>query len=218
VSGVCVSIAEFIVADPPEAWRAAGFAVEADGTCRIGTVGIRLIGRVAGRDASSQTRHGILGWALRDLPHAVTDVDGVPTAAAQRSPSPPAVHPNGVTHLDHAVLMTPDLDRTVIALAAIDLQPRRERDGALGGAAVRQIFYRCGEVVLEVIGTPGAQGDGPATFWGLTHTVADLDASVAYLGPGAGAVKDAVQPGRRITTLRHRDLGMSVPTALISPR
>jgi hypothetical protein len=30
-------------------------------------------------------------------------------------------------------------------------------------------------------------------------------------------VKDAVQPGRRITTLRTRELGMSVRTALISP-
>jgi hypothetical protein len=32
-----------------------------------------------------------------------------------------------------------------------------------------------------------------------------------------GRVKDAVQPGRRITTLRTRDLGTSVRTVLMSP-
>ena len=32
-----------------------------------------------------------------------------------------------------------------------------------------------------------------------------------------GKVKDAVQPGRRITTLRHKELDMSVATAFMSP-
>ncbi|WP_338184467.1 VOC family protein [Jatrophihabitans sp.] len=203
-----MEIAGFSVADPPEAWTAAGFRLDADGSCRIGGVRVRLVGRAAGR--------GITGWALRGLPAAVDEVDGVPTSLAAAEPTSGAVHPNGVTQLDHAVLMTPDLDRTVTALAALGTAPRRERDAELGGAAVRQVFYRCGEVVLEVIGTPGVHGAGPATLWGLTHTVRDLDAAAALLGEAAGRVKDAVQPGRRITTLRHRELGMSVPTALIS--
>jgi hypothetical protein len=32
-----------------------------------------------------------------------------------------------------------------------------------------------------------------------------------------GHIKDAVQPGRRIATLRHRDVGMSVATAFMTP-
>jgi hypothetical protein len=48
--------------------------------------------------------------------------------------------------------------------------------------------------------------------------VADIDAAAALLGEHTGRVKDAVQRGRRITTLRHRDLGISVSTALMSPK
>ncbi len=203
-----VTIAGFVIADPPEAWRAAGFAVDPDGTCRVGTVRIELVGSEGGR--------GILGWVLRGVPNGCAEIDGVATIPAEAPPAEPAVHPNGVLHLDHAVLMTPDLDRTVAALAEVGLEPRRERDAELGGAAVRQVFYRCGEPVLEVIGTPDAHGDGPATLWGLTHAVTDLDAAAQLLGSATGRVKDAVQPGRRITTLRHRELGVSVPTALIS--
>ena len=59
-------------------------------------------------------------------------------------------------------------------------------------------------------------GDGPAGFVGLAYTVADLDALPARYGEGLGRVKDAVQPGRRIATLRHRAFDMSVATAFMS--
>jgi hypothetical protein len=73
-------------------------------------------------------------------------------------------------------------------------------------------------VILELIGSPDTTGPGPATVWGLTHTVTDIEAAVAPLGERAGRVKDAVQPGRRISTLRHRALDISVATALITPK
>ncbi len=82
---------------------------------------------------------------------------------------------------------------------------------------MRQVFFRLGEVILEVIGAPDKSGEGDAGFFGLAHTVADLDAVAKLLGPALGNVKDAVQPGRRIATLRHRDVGMSVATAFMSP-
>ncbi|MEV5001303.1 VOC family protein [Nocardioides sp. LML1-1-1.1] len=203
-----VTIAEILVADPPEAWRAAGFAVDDDGGCRIGTVRIGL--GVEGR--------GVVGWSLRDLPAGTTDLDGVPTTGSADQPAEPARHPNGTTHVDHVVLLTPHLARTVAALESIGLDVRRERDGALGGAPMRQVFFRLGEVVLEVVGSPDATGEGPASIWGLTHAVADIDAAAALLGEHTTPVKDAVQPGRRITTVRTRELGISVRTALISQR
>lgn len=205
-----VALAELVVADPPEAWRTAGFTVDDDGTCRVGRVRVRLIGDADGK--------GVVGWSLRGLAGERTDVDGVPTTASETSEPEPAVHPNGTTHIDHVVLLTPDLARTVAALGDIGLEPRRERDGELGGAPIRQVFYRMGEVILEVVGAPDAAGEGPAGLWGLTHVVADLDATVRMLGEGAGRVKDAVQPGRRISTVRNRALGISVRTALISAR
>lgn len=204
-----VTLDELVVADDPAAWAAAGFTVDDDATCRIGSVRIRLVGRERGK--------GIVAWSLRGIAADVRDVDGLPTTASDSPPAEPATHANGVTTIDHVVLLAADLDRTVPALAALGLEARRERDGELGGAPIRQVFVWLGDVILEVIGTPGAAGDGPASLWGLTHNVADIDATAAYLGERTSPVKDAVQPGRRITTLRNRELGISVRTALISP-
>ncbi|GAA3533237.1 VOC family protein [Nocardioides daeguensis] len=207
-----VTLAELVVADPPASWREAGFSVDDDGSCWVGAVRIRLVGTEHGT--------GIVGWALGGVPAGTSDVDGIPTipaAPATVEPSRPSEHPNGVTHLDHVVLLSPDLARTTAALRSLGLDVRRERDGTLGGAAMRQVFFRLGEVILEVVGSPDAQGEGPSSLWGLTHTVPDIDAAARLLGERTSPVKDAVQPGRRITTLRHRDLEMSVRTALISP-
>ena len=197
------------VADPVDAWTWAGFSVDADAVCRVGGVRIRLVGRDRGT--------GIVGWSLCGLPErSAGDLDGVPTARSSASASTPAAHANGVTAIDHVVMLSPDLSRTVDALAVVDVHPRRERDTELGGRAVRQIFFRLGEVILEVIGSPGTAGDGPSTLWGITYVVDDIDATAALFGDHATPVKDAVQPGRRITTLRHQDFGMSVRTAMIS--
>ncbi|MBV9662995.1 MAG: glyoxalase, partial [Actinobacteria bacterium] len=59
-------------------------------------------------------------------------------------------------------------------------------------------------------------GDGPARFYGLAFTVADLDATAAYLGDRLRPAKDAVQPGRRIATL-DKSAGSSVAIAFMSP-
>ncbi|TNM37297.1 VOC family protein [Nocardioides albidus] len=206
---MAVTLAELVVADPPEAWRQAGFTVDDDGTCRVGTVRIRLAGRGRGE--------GIVRWALAGVPDDITDLDGVPTTTSTAGPAEPAHHPNGITHLDHVVLLSPDLARTTRALEAVGLEVRRRRDGELGGRPMTQVFLRLGPVILEVVGSPDAANEGPSSLWGLTHTVADIDAAAALLGERTSPVKDAVQPGRRITTLRHRGLGMSVRTALISP-
>jgi hypothetical protein len=208
-----VSVDQFEVADPTEAWTRAGFSVGSDSVCRIGGVDVRLVGRDRGA--------GIVGWALRGLPSDVSlnDVDGVPTArsggVAEISAAPSA-HPNGVIAIDHVVLLSPDLGRTVQSLATIGVDPRRERDSEIGGRPIRQIFFRVGEVIVEVIGSPATAGEGPSSLWGMTYVVTDIDATAAFFGDRTAPVKDAVQPGRRITTLRHQEFGMSVRTALIS--
>jgi hypothetical protein len=207
---VTVAVEGFQSADPPDAWTQAGFSVDSDAVCRIGGVRIRLVGREHGS--------GIVGWSLRGLPSnaAIDALDCIPTQRSETHPATPATHPNGVTAIDHVVLLSPDLSRTVEALAAIGLHPRRERDAELGGRPMRQVFFRCGEVIVEVVGSPDAAGGGPATLWGITYVVADIDATAGFFGDHTAPVKDAVQPGRRITTLRHRDYGMSVRTAMIS--
>ncbi len=207
-----VTIDEILVGDPIEAWEAAGFSVDDDGTCRIGSVRVRLVGRDGGKR--------ILGWSLRDAPAArLADgtLDGLPTTASDAPPAEPAEHPNGATYIDHVVLLSPDLARTKAAIEALGVEPRGERDSDTYGAPMRQVFFRLGEVILELIGQPDAAGEGDPGFFGLAITVSDLDAAGALLGDQLGNAKDAVQEGRRIATLRHREVGMSVATALMTP-
>ena len=207
-----VGIEELEIADPADAWRGAGFSVDSDAVCRVGGVRIRLVGR--GRGA------GIVGWSLRGLPSngSVGDLDGIPTTTSSALAAAPAAHANGVTAIDHIVLLSPDLGRTVESLVSIGVHPRRERDAELGGRPVRQIFFRLGEAILEVVGSPGTADEGPSTLWGVTYVAADIDATASFFGDRTTPVKEAVQPGRRITTLRHHELGISVRSAIISAR
>ncbi|WP_237569494.1 VOC family protein [Mycolicibacterium lacusdiani] len=210
-SGAAVAVDGLLVADAGDAWERAGFTVDDGSVCRVGSVAVRLIGRDRGT--------GIVGWSLGGLPGgSVDDVDGVPTTVASGAVTTPAQHANGVIAIDHVVLMSPNLSRTIEAFGTIGVQPRRTRDAELGGRPIRQVFVRMCEVIVEVVGTPDAMGEGPSTLWGITYTVADIDATASFFGDRTAPVKDAVQPGRRITTLRHHDLGMSVRSAMISAR
>ncbi|MGY4711082.1 VOC family protein [Mycolicibacterium sp. CBM1] len=204
-----VSVDELLVADPADAWRQAGFDVDADSVCRVGGVRLRLVGRDRGA--------GIIGWFLSGI-ERTGDLDGIPTTTSNTAPADPGTHPNGVTGIDHVVLLSPDLSRTVESLATIGVLPRRERDTEMGGRPMRQIFFRLGEVIVEVVGSPDTAGDGPSSLWGITYVVDDIDATAEFFGDRTLPVKDAVQPGRRITTLRHSDLGISVRSAMISAR
>ena len=181
--------------DDPGSWRAAGFTVSADGACTIGAVTVEVAPEGGGS--------GIRSWSLRAL-GATTEVDGLACTAApaRGSPPAPATHANGSLAIDHVVVATPDVGRTVGALEAIGLELRRTCDSEGHGRPLRQAFFRLGEPVLEVVGPPEPAGNGPASFFGLALTVVDLDATAALLGPSLGRIKDAVQPGRRIATLR----------------
>jgi hypothetical protein len=208
---VTPTIDELTVADAPDAWSALGFELDGD-TCVVGDVRIRLAGSDAGKR--------LTGWSLRGVDGV--ELDGLATALSDRpAPSERPDHPNGITGLDHVVTITPALDRTVTALQAAGLDLRRIREEPTPAGAPRQAFFRLGAVILEVVQQPAeaierAGGDRPAFFWGLAFTAPDLDATVAGLGDRVSEVRPAVQPGRRIATLR-RSAGISVPVALITP-
>ena len=97
-------------------------------------------------------------------------------------PAEPAEHPNGATYIDHVVLLSPDLARTKAAIEALGVEPRGERDSDTYGAPMRQVFFRLGEVILELIGQPDAAGEGDPGFFGLAITVGDLDACRGVAG------------------------------------
>jgi catechol 2,3-dioxygenase-like lactoylglutathione lyase family enzyme len=191
------------IADAPKVWRDLGFSV-VDGACPVD--GVRHQLGVVG--------HGVVAWTLG----GADDLEELPTAAIDEVPMASApVHPNGVTTLDHVVVVTPDLARTIAALESTGLSLRRRRDAGTEDRPMTQAFFKLGSVVLEVVGSPTAAGTGPASFWGLTYTVADLDATVSFLGARLRPVKAAVQEGRRIAVL-DRAAGSSVPIAFMSAR
>ncbi len=202
---------ELIVADGPEAWQSCGFQVDGD-TCVVGHTRIRL--------TTNDAPKGLVGWSLRGLD--ATELDGLPTTGSDRPPPGPSpVHPNGVTALDHVVAISSDLDRTVTVLRGAGLDLRLVREEPTPAGAPRQAFFRLGSVILEVVQAPEEAiertgGGRPAFFWGLAFVAPDLDATVASLGGRVSEIRDAVQPGRRIATLR-RSAGLAVPIALITP-
>jgi hypothetical protein len=209
---VAVTLDELVVADTADAWRACGFTV-ADDVCIVGEVRIRF--------APEQERRGLSGWSLRGVDS--TELDGLATTRSARPlPESAPAHPNGIAALDHVVAISSDLDRTVAALEAAGLDLRRIREEPTPAGAPRQAFFRLGQAILEAVQEPAeaterAGGDRPAFFWGLAFVAPDLDATAAFLGDRVSEPRDAVQPGRRIATLR-RSAGLSLPVALMTPR
>jgi catechol 2,3-dioxygenase-like lactoylglutathione lyase family enzyme len=205
------AIAELLVAGDPAAWRETGFHVDDDAVCRIGAVRIRL-DPAAGKG-------GVRSWVLAGAPdETIDDVEGVPTAHGVPSDGPPPVHPNGTVAIDHLVMVTPDLARTIAAIERrLGVRLKRTRDTDTYGAPMRQAFFRLGEVILEVIGGPEPDpAGGRARFYGLALTVADLAATKDLLGDRMGTPKPAVQEGRAITTIKEV-AGLRVAVALMSP-
>jgi hypothetical protein len=170
-----------VLGDPPEAWEALGFEVR-DGIVALGEERLQLTGRGGG--ILEVTAPGV----------AAEDPDGLPLRPGPRHAAEPSAHPNGAFAIDHVVVLTGSLDRT---LAALDLDLRRRDE--------RMAFLRLGSYILEVV----ERGDDPARFWGLVVVVEDPGAV-----PGAGPARNAVQPGRRIATVK----GLGTALAVMSRR
>ncbi len=172
--------------DSVDAWAALGFEVPV----RVGPLEVECDGRGG----------GVRGWTLTGAnPSPPTHVDGIPTRWVTE-----AGDDRG--DLDHVVVLTDSLDRTVDALVAVGGDERRRIDIGRG----RMAFVRMGRVIVEVV----ERGGGPARIWGLVAIVDDLATLPADL---VGAPKDAVQPGRRIVTARPVP-GLESALAFMTPR
>jgi len=194
----------------PERWREAGFAVDDGGVCRLGQVAVQLV--------DDGGRGGIRAWSLSgvDLGDRA-EVEGIATDAVDPSPveEPADTHANGTTHIDHVVLITPDLGRTIETLETIGPELRRIRDIGTPESPMQQAFFRLDEVILEVVGPPDRSNQEPARWYGLALDVADLAQATALLGGRLGRIKDAVQPGRRIATLHDAPDSLAVAVAFM---
>lgn len=194
-----------VLGDTAESWRAAGFDVSGAGTLSLGATTILLDG----------SGGGFVSWLLDGVG---ADVDGLPTSAAPATPGP-AVHPNGITSIDHVVVRSGDVDRTVAALEAAGLEVRGGRSTTSYGAPMRQVFFWAGDVIVELVGPDEGEPttDELTSIFGLALVSPDLDATGRALGELLGAARDAVQPGRLIAGLRGKEVGISLPLAVMTP-
>ena len=195
------TLASLAIGDPPDRWAALGFTIDGD-DCDIGGVRLRL----------NADGEGITQWAIQGI-RTTDNIDGLNTTKAAPPPKPPfpTPHPNGATGIDHVVILTPDFDRTAQALEDAGLALRRIRQAG----TFRQGFRRLGPTILELVEAKDAP-EGPARFWGLVVIVSDLDALSDRLADRLGSIKPAVQPGRRIATLRA-SAGLSEAVAFMDP-
>ena len=219
------------VVGDPDAWRSLGLTVTDDGVIPLVGASIRL---VSGADHPGEG--GIVGWALSgaarpnsvaSVPESGTqateiadervgpfDVDGLSTEFVDPMTPMHAPHPLGASGLDHVVVLTADLERTSAAIAeATRCELKRIREVG----PMRQGFHRIGRagLIVELVERPDLP-DGPASFWGLVLIVDDLDAACGLIGSDRiSPPKDAVQPGRRIATIRA-DVGLGLPVALMT--
>lgn len=173
------------------AWSALGFVVD-DRTVQIGQVCCAL------------TDDG--GWGF-DETCSEPAVLGVNTV--RRPAAGGALHPNGVTRVDHIVYTVGDLDTGIAALSAVlGVEPRR-RFHPRGPAGPEMAFFRVGEAFIEVVAT----GAAPALI-GLALWSDDLDASVATIRACGGPISDpkpAVQGGRIASVWHgHLDWGLAI--------
>ena len=107
--------------------------------------------------------------------------------------------------VDHVVMLVPSLENALATLGRIDLTPRLRMP--VGGRPAA--FFRVGPV-LEVIESPVRQ----ASIYGVAVTTSipleTLRLTWASLGLSVGDIKPAIQPRRRIMTVRGLDAGFAV--------
>jgi hypothetical protein len=194
-------LAELVIADPPERWRELGFDVDEQGHMDLGGVRVRLGGEGS----------GITAWSLIRV-NAMGSIDGLPTPVPRVLRPPPfQTHPNGATGIDHVVILTSSLERTGAAFLRAGVELKRISESERG----RMGFRRLGPAVLEIVQRDELESD-EAAFWGLAVVVISIDDVAQRLGDLLGPITEAVQPGRRIASLRSA-AGISAPLAFMSP-
>jgi catechol 2,3-dioxygenase-like lactoylglutathione lyase family enzyme len=161
--------------------------------------------------------------ALR--PVALGPLDGVTVALVtdRGAPMSPPVGDEAaaVASLDHVVVRTPNPDRALATYGArLGLDLRLDRENPQWGA--RQLFFRCGDAVIEVGASLKAPAsDGPDRLDGLAWRVTDPDAVHARLtreGFNVSELRTGRKPGTKVFTVREAPSGASlggVPTLMI---
>jgi catechol 2,3-dioxygenase-like lactoylglutathione lyase family enzyme len=119
-----------------------------------------------------------------------------------------------ITAMDHVVISTADPERAVALYGArLGLDMALDRSHPDWG---RLMFFRCGDLIVEVVHRPKDTDAARDRLWGLSWRVADLDATRARLVSSEVDVSDirtGRKPGTRVATVRSSTCG--IPTLLV---
>jgi len=129
---------------------------------------------------------------------------------AEERPRSPATTATPILGLDHVVVSTEDPERGAALYGArLGLDMALDRSHQDWG---RLMFFRCGDLIVEMICRPVAGGDQDNDkLWGLSWRVADIEATRARLvaaGVGATEVRAGRKPGTRVMSLRDGTCGI----------
>ena len=129
--------------------------------------------------------------------------------------------PAAITAMDHVVVSTADPERAAALYGArLGLDMALDRSHPDWG---RLMFFRCGDLIVEVTHRPGKQADAGRDrpqdrLRGMCWRVADIDATHARLtaaGVDVSEVRTGRKPGTLVMTVRNGTCG--VPTLLVQP-
>ncbi len=199
------AVSELVLGAAASAWQKVGLTVK-DQAAQVGAVTLRF----------APHEQGLPRWGLAGLPPAscaVTDIDGLPTAATPAPSGSAPDHEMGATRLELITVATTSLLRTADAIETVTGEPltsvRSSGDFSVG-------FIRLGEVLAEIAQSSRASGDH-ATFAGFIIVVQQLEQLTARLGPDViSEPRIAVQYGRHIATFRA-GAGLGTPVAAMTP-
>lgn len=170
---------------------------------------------VESRDAVS---HDTMSWKrTRTATEATRGVRLFFLELAKERPLSAHTAAGSITAMDHVVVSTSDPERAAALYGA-----RLGLDMALGRSHPdwgRLMFFRCGDLIVEVMHRPGKSADtSQDRLTGLCWRVADIDATHARLvqaGVDVSEVRTGRKPGTRVMTVRSGKCG--VPTLLVQP-
>lgn len=122
-----------------------------------------------------------------------------------------------ITALDHVVVSTSDPERAAALYGArLGLDMALDRSHPDWG---RLMFFRCGDLIVEVTHRPGRQADTSLDkLYGLCWRVADIEAThmrLVQAGIDVSEIRTGRKPGTRVMTVRKGTC--SVPTLLVQP-
>lgn len=166
---------------------------------------------------------GLHHLGLVGCPTRTSHIAGLPVVHLDDAPATTPSTPSAGTQfalrivgVDHVVVLAGDVRATCSEIAQQSGAPlKRVKEGDRGV----QGFHRWGSVILEVVErrlVAPSDTASTASYWGLVVVIDHIDEATTHLGPDViGAPKPAVQPGRRIATVRS-GAGLGVPLALMS--